>query len=138
VHAGRATPRLDPDRGTREPDKRLELLFGPPRLALGFQVVGHEIADPAEHLDIEGGIAQPGLRQRSGRPVHRRVLLGKAEPEVVLDDRCQPNAGQTHEASPELGVEQPGRVQTHLREAGQVLGGGMQDPLDIADHVSNG
>ena len=138
VHPRGAPPRVDPDRGAGEPGERVELLLGPHHLVLRRQVVGHEIADLTEHLDVEGGVTQPGLRQGSGRPVHGRVLLGKAEAEVVLDDRGEPNPRQTHEASPELGVEQARRMQTDLRQAGQVLGCGMQDPLDVGDDLGDG
>ena len=56
----------------------------------------------------------------------------------MLHDSGEAHPGQPHEASPELGVEQAGRAHADLRQAGQVLGGGMQDPLDIREDGADG
>ena len=66
------------------------------RLALGRQVGGDRVAQLDEDLDVEGGVAQPGLGQRSGRPVDGGVLLGQRQPEVVLHRgaEARPGAGR--------------------------------------------
>ena len=56
----------------------------------------------------------------------------------MLDDRSEPDARQTDEPSGELGVEQSRRAQTDLRQAGQILGCRMQNPLDAVDRVGDG
>ena len=56
----------------------------------------------------------------------------------MLDDGGEPDPREPHEAAPELGVEQARRAQTDLCEAGQILGSGMQDPLDIGDDIGDG
>ena len=94
--------------------------------------------DLAEYLDVERRVSKPGLRQWPGRPVDGRVLLGKGEPEIVLDDGSEPDPRQTDEPSSELGVEQSRRMQANLRQARQILGGGVQDPLDIGQGVCDG
>ena len=52
-----------------------------------------------EHLDVEGGVAQPRLGQRPGRPVDRGVLLGQAQPEVVLDHHGETDPRQPEDAA---------------------------------------
>ncbi len=42
-----------------------------------------------EQLDVERGIDEPGLGERSGRPVRRRVLLREVDAEQLLDDGAE-------------------------------------------------
>ena len=91
----------------------------PLHLALGGQVGGHGVADLHQHLDVEGGVAQPRLGQRAGGPVDGGVLLGQAEAEVVLDDGGEADPGQARRgarrarcrtAAPGAGPPRPGRA----------------------------
>ena len=134
VDARGAAPRVDPLRGGPG-EQRRELLAGPLGLALLREVDAHEVAQLAEHLDVERRVAQPRVGQRPGRPVDGRVLLGEREPEVVLDDGGQADAVQPEEAGGELGVEELPGPQADLGEAGEVLRRGVQDPLGGADGV---
>ena len=61
------------------------------------------------------------------------MLLGQAEPEVVLDEGGEADPGQVEQPAGELGVEQPARAQADLGQAVEVLGGRVQDPLGAAD-----
>ena len=53
----------------------------------------------------------------------------------MLHDRGQADAGQAEQAGREFGVEELLGAQAHLGQAGQILGGGMQDPFGAADGV---
>ena len=99
------------------------------------EVDAHEVAQLDEHLDVEGGVAQPRLGQRAGGPVDRGVLLGQAQAEVVLDHRGEADPGQPEEPSRQLGVEELAGPQADLGQARQVLGGRVQDPLGRADRL---
>ena len=76
-----------------------------------------------------------GSGQRTGRPVHGRVLLGHPVAEQGLDQRGQADARVTEQAAGELGVEELRGVQADLVEAGQVLGRGVQDPLGALEDL---
>ena len=74
VHPRRTTPGVHAGRGL-EGEQALELLPRPLVLAGLDQLCGQRLAELHEHLDVEGGVLQPRLRQRPPRPVDRRVLL---------------------------------------------------------------
>ena len=76
-----------------------------------------------------------GLGQRAGRPVHRRVLLAEPAAEELLDQGGQADAGVAQQPAGELGVEQGGRAQPQLGQAGQVLRRGVQDPLGALERL---
>ncbi len=57
------------------------------------------------------------------------------KPEQGLDQGGQADAGVAEQPAGELGVEERVGVQADLVEAGQVLGGGVQDPLGAAQHL---
>ena len=109
--------------------QRLELLARPLGLAGRLELGREEVSQLDQHLDVEGGVLQPGLRQRPGRPVGRGVLLLHPVAEEGLDEGRQPDAGVAEQPAGQLGVEQRARGEAHLGEAGEVLGGGVQDPL---------
>ena len=87
------------------------------------------VAQLDQQLDVERGVAQPGLGERAGGPVGGGVLLGQGVAEHLLEQRGQPDAREAEEAAGELGVEQPGGREADLAQAGQVLGRRVQDPL---------
>ena len=68
------------------------------------------VAQLDEHLDVEGGVLEPRLGQRPGRPVDGRVLLGQPVAEQRLDQGGQADPRVAEQAAGELGVEQPGRA----------------------------
>ena len=138
MHAGGAPPRVDARLRAGEVEQVLELLGGPSDLALRGELGGDGVTEVDEHLDVEGGIQQPRLGQRPHRPVDGGVLLGQLEAEVVLDHRAEPDAGQPGETPAELGVEERPRTQADLGQARKVLGGGVQDPLGVADGLADG
>ena len=114
--------------------ERRELLQGPVELALPLELRGEHVAQLDEHLDVERGVAQPGLGQRPGRPVDGRVLLGQAEPEELLDDGGEPDPLAARRAGPPSSVSKSApRTHADLREAGQVLAGGVQHPLGAGE-----
>ena len=51
----------------------------------------------------------------------------------MLDDGAEPDPGEAGEAGGELGVEEPAGPQADLGQAREVLGGGVQHPLGVAD-----
>ena len=53
-----------------------------------------------EDFDIQHGVPQPRFRQGASGPVGRRVLLGQADPQVVLDDRLLEVPGPQHVPDP--------------------------------------
>ena len=78
-------------------------------LPASTQLGGQHVAQLDEHLDVEGGVLQPRLRQRPGRPVGGGVLLGHPVAEQGLDERGQPDARVAEQPPGQLGVEQRGR-----------------------------
>ena len=64
----------------------------PPRIARPSE----QVEQLDEHLDVEGGVVQPGRGQRPGRPVDRRVLLRQPEAEQRLDQgrRARPGGSR--------------------------------------------
>ena len=69
--------------------RRLELLARPVELAGLDQLGVQRVAQLDQHLDVQGGVLQPGCGQRAGRPVDGRVLLLHPVAEHRLDERGQ-------------------------------------------------
>ena len=109
--------------------RRLELLPRPLVLAGLDQLCGQRLPELHEHLDVERGVLQPRLRQRPPRPVDGRVLLLHPAAEHRLDQGGQADAWVAEQPPGQLGVEERARPEPDVGEAGQVLGGGVQDPL---------
>ncbi len=63
------------------------------------------------------------------------MLLGEVDAEEFFDHRSETNPGETGEAGAEFGVEQACGIEADLAQAGQVLAGGVEDPLFLADDV---
>ena len=116
----------------------LELLGGPFGLALflehgrdgGFQF--------DEHFDVERGVIQPLLRQRSFGPVGGAVALLQTEPEQALHHRRQVHPVEAGQPAGQFGVVKLRRAHSDLGEARQVLVGGMQHPLVGGEHLGYG
>ena len=132
VQPGGAAPGVHA-RGRLEAAQRVELLAGPLGLAGLLELGGQQVAQLHEDLDVEGGVLQPGLRQRARRPVDGRVLLLHPAAQQGLHQRGEPDAGVAQQAAGELGVEELGGGEPLVAQAGEVLGGGVQDPLGVAD-----
>ena len=113
----------------REAPQRVELLARPLVLAGLHQLGGEHVAQLDEDLDVESGVLQPRSGQRPGRPVGCGVLLLHRVAQQGLDQRGQADPRVAQQPPGELGVEQRRRDQPDLGEAGEVLGGGVQDPL---------
>ncbi len=111
----------------------LELLRGPLRLALPLELVRHRVPELDEDLDIECRVVQPGVGKRPGGPVRSPVPLAQFETEGAFDDGGQPHSIEAGQPSGQLGVVEHRRSQPQLVEAGQVLVGGVQHPLEIVD-----
>ena len=133
VDAGEAPPRVLPHDGLAF-EHRVELLLGDVGLAGGVEQRADLLAQLGQQLDVERGVDQPALRQRPRRPVGRRVLLGEMDAEQLLDDGAESHARQAREPCPELGVEDPLRIEADLAQAGEILARGMQDPLLAGHH----
>ncbi len=136
VHAGRAPPGILAGLGRRGRGDRVELLAGPLQLALPVQLLLQRVAQVDEQLDVQRRVPQPGLGQRPGGPVDRGVSLLQDETEHALDHRAEADPGEPGEPPGQLGVEQPGRHHAYLAQAGQVLGGGVQHPLDAGEGLA--
>ena len=95
--------------------------------------LGEVVAHVDEELDVEGGVAQPRLGQRAGRPVRRRMLLGERDAEQLLDDGGEADARHPEQARRELGVEDAVGVEADLAQAGEVLARRVEHPLLVAD-----
>ena len=134
VHAGRPAPRVDAGPGGRRPAYGLELLVSQLELALAAELVLERVTQLEEHLDVEGGVDEPRVGQRPGGPVGGRVALLEPQPEHPLDHRAEPDPLEPGQPAGQLGVEDPAGHEPHLGEAGEVLAGGVQDPLVVLEH----
>ncbi len=134
VQLGGTAPRLGPD-GRLEVEEVLELLARPLGLAGLLELAHHHLTQLDQHLDVEGGVLQPRLGQRAPGPVDRGVLLAQRLAERRLDQRGQPHPGVAQQPAGELGVEQRHGAQADLGQAGEVLGGGVQDPLHALERL---
>ena len=90
---------------------------------------GQHVAQLDEHLDVERRVDEPVVGQRAARPVGGAVALLQRQPEQLLDQRPEADAGEPGEPAGQLGVEQPRGRQPDLGQAGQVLVRGVQHPL---------
>lgn len=63
------------------------------------------------------------------------MLLEEVHPEMLFDHGAQAHARETEEPPGQLGVEQPAGIQPDLHQAGEVLGGGMDDPFGRCDRL---
>ena len=108
-------------------DQRRELLGRPRRLALPVQLGGERVAQVDQQLDVQRRVGEPGLRQRPGGPVGRRVVLLQRVAEQLLGQRGQADPLEAGQPRGELGVEQrgaaacparPGRAGPGWRRAG--------------------
>ncbi len=131
VDARGAPPGVGARRRRGSGQDRGELLLRPSELALGGQLVVEHVAQLDEHLDVERGVAQPVLGERPVGPVGRRVALLQAEPEDVLHHRAEADALVAEQPPGQLGVEQLAGGEADLRQAGEVLRGGVQDDLGV-------
>ena len=84
-----------------------------------------------QQLDVERGVGEPVVRQRPGGPVGGRVALLQPDAQVLLDHRAQRDPLLAEQPPGQFGVEQPAGTQPDLGQAGQVLVGGVQDPLGV-------
>ncbi len=138
VQPGGPPPRLEPRGGRRRGHDRGELLLGPVALALLVELVGQRVPQLDEHLDVQRGVAQPRLGEGTGRPVGGGVALLQRQPQHLLDDRAEPDPGVAQQPAGQLGVEDPGRAQAELGQAGQVLRRRVQHPLVLGDGPAEG
>ena len=87
-----------------------------------------------EDLDVQRGVAQPGLRERARGPVGRRVPLLQGQPQDLLDELPETDAGVPGQPGAERsGVEDPLRAHPDVAQAGQVLAGRVQHPLGVRE-----
>ena len=91
VDARGAPPAVAPGRGRLGAAQVLEFLCGPTGLVLLCQDVGDGVPQLDEHLDVEGGVVQPGVRQWALGPVGRPCPGGEAKAEQALD-----HGGEVH------------------------------------------
>ena len=107
----------------------LELLSRPLGLTGCLELNGQGVAQVDEELDVEGGVDEPGGGQGPGGPVCCRVVLGQAKAQGLLDDGAEPDVLTAQEAGGQLGVEQGRGFQPEHGQAGDVLVGGVKNPL---------
>ncbi len=138
VQPGGPAPGVDTGRRGRSQPDGLELLAGPLVLPGGDEPLREHVTHLDQHLDVQGGVAQPLRRQGPGGPVDRRVLLRQAQAEDVGHDGGQADPRHPEQPGRELGVEDGVRTHRLLRETGQVLRGGVQHPLGTAERCADG
>lgn len=122
--------------GTRLP-QIVEFLCGPIGFALLRQHVGDRGAQLDEQLHIQGGVVEPFGGQRALGPVGRAVALGQPEAQQPLDHGRQVHPLEPGQPPGQLGVIQRRWPHAHLRQTGQVLIRGVQDPLVAAEHLGH-
>ena len=135
MDAREPAPRLGGGRLRLAVQHRLELLRGELGLAGLDEALAESFAHVDEELDVERGVLQPGLGERAGRPVGRRVLLRELDVEQLLDDRGEADARHPEQSGGELGVEDALGVEADLAQAREVLARGVQYPLVAVDGV---
>ena len=117
--------------------EELEFLSGP----IGFALLGQQCVDGCaqldQHLDIECGVVQPRIGQRTLGPVGRTVAFGQAQTQEPLHHGRQVDPFQTGQPPGQFGVIQRGRTHPHLGQARQILVGGVQDPLIRGQHLGH-
>ncbi len=111
----------------------IELLPGDLGLAGGVEQVADLVAQLGQQFDIERRVDQPALRERAGRPVGGGMLLREMDAEELFDDGSESHARQAREPCAEFGVEDALRIEADLAQAGEILAGGVQNPL-LAGH----
>ena len=130
VDAGGAPPRLGARRRPARPcgrprTPRAPIPACPARPAAAASTSRSSISTSTSKRRVD----EPVLGKRAARPVGCPVSLLQRQPQHLLDERAEPDAGQPGQPAGELGVEEPRRGEPHLGEAGQVLVRGVQDPL---------
>ncbi|CPR12406.1 hypothetical protein BN971_03705 [Mycobacterium bohemicum DSM 44277] len=116
----------------------VEFLCGPSAFALLVQDSGDRRAQLDQQLHVQGGVIEPFGGQRAPGPVGRAVALDQSEPEEPFDHGRQVHPVESGQPPGELGVVERGWPHAHLREARQVLVGGVQDPFVVAQHLGDG
>ena len=137
VNARRATPSIPPRRRGLEGAHVLEFLCCPIGFALLQQDVGDRVAQLEQHLDIQRGIVQPVVRQRTLRPVRRAVSLHQLQTQQPLHHRGQVDPVIAGQPACQFGVVQLRRLDADLGQAGQVLIGRVQHPLVGGQHLGD-
>jgi hypothetical protein len=133
VHPRRTPPGILARRGGRGRRDGRELLMGPLQLPLPGQLLLQRVPQVDQQLHIERGVMQPGLGQRSGRPVDGRMPLLQGVAEDVLDHGAEPHPGEPGQPAREFGVEEPVRDHAYVAQTWQILGRGVQHPLGVGD-----
>ncbi len=93
------------------------------------------VAQLDEHLDVQCGVDQPVVRQRTGGPVGGAVPLAQVQPEHLLHERPEADPGQAGQPARQLGVEQPTGPDADLGQAGQILVRRVQHPLRVRQRL---
>ena len=79
-----------------------------------------EAAELQQQLDVERRVAQLGRRERPHRPVGGPVPLLEDLAELAVDEGGQAHALASEQPSGQFGVEEGGRAEPDLGEAGEV------------------
>ena len=102
------------------------------------QFGGQVVAELDQHLDVEGGVLQPRLGQRTGRPVGGGVLLAHAASRAGSRRAWRGRRGGSRAGGRPARCRTGRRTQAHLGQAREVLGRGVQDPLGAVEGVGSG
>jgi hypothetical protein len=135
VEPGRLAPGVHS--GCCEPggQDRGEFLLGVFEFSVGFEQFDELLAQFRQNFDVERCVPEPGFRQGTGGPVGCRVLLGEPKTKQLLDHGREADAGKACQTGCQFSVEKFVRPHTQLRQAGQVLAGGVQDPFDAPQGI---
>ena len=128
-------PRVNPGRSDACRQDGGELLLGVFQFAVRLEQLDQFFAQFGEDLHVQGGVAQPRLGEGPGGPVSGGMLLGEAESQQLFDDGGQPDARQAGKPRSQFGVEESVRPHAELKQAREVLAGGMQNPFDTLERI---
>ena len=99
---------------------------------------GHGVAELGQQLDVQGRVPELRRGERAYGPVGGAVPLLEHLAELALHEGTEADALTAEEPTGELGVEEGLGSQAQLGEAREVLGGGVQDPLDTLGRPLDG
>ena len=119
VHARGAPPRVGPLGGPVKPSSASNSSRAHSALPCAARSAPMRLRTLDEHLDVEGGVAQPRLGQRPGGPVDGGVLLGQATARgsARRRRRGRPGAGPSRRPPSSVSNSCRGRRPTSARQA---------------------
>src|SRR5439155_5196624 len=107
VNSGCAPPRVEARRRWGSVEHSLTFLLRPGTFAGAIKLGNQHLAEFDQQLDIERGINQPVMWQRSGRPIGGRMALLQGDSEELLEHGAERYPLRAQQSADELAIEQP-------------------------------